>query len=179
MASFKEDKKSIGQSTLQCGHLNHMTLKDWLKIVHQSDFSKKKESLRIFCFKTTLWLDNFLLACVSALQNLFSGFSFHPSLGFHHGKIWDNKDTPKINLFKVMLRPVLKCPYFLGMLITVACYQLSIRILTEISKSFCVTSPRIILFNFPYCTPYSHRSFKCQRWVFLYVLYMMKITAPC
>ena len=75
----------------------------------------------------------------------------------------DNKDTPRINLFKVMLRPVLKCPYFLGMLITVASYQLSIRISTEISKSFCVTKSRIILFNFPYCTPHSQRSFKCQR----------------
>lgn len=160
--------------TLTIGHLRI----DW-RFPSKRFLKTKKESLRIFCFRTTLWLDNFLLACVSALQNLFSGFSFHPSLGFHHGKIWDNKDTPRINLFKVMLRPVLKCPYFLGMLITVASYQLSIRISTEISKSFCVTTSRIILFNFPYCTLHSQRSFKCQRWVFLYVLYMMKITALC
>lgn len=144
--------------TLTIGHLRI----DW-RFPPKRFLKTKKESLIIFCFRTTLWLDNFLLAYVSALQNLFSGF---------HGKILDNKDTPRINLFKVMLRPVLKCPYFLGMLITVASYQLSIRISTEISKSFCVTTSRIILFNFPYCTPHSHRSFKCQRWVFLYVSYI-------
>ena len=48
---------------------------------------------------------------------------------------------PKNNLFRVMLQPVLKCPYFLGMLITVACYQLSIRISTEIRKSFATRHP--------------------------------------
>ena len=146
-------------------------LKENCPITAISKKKKKKPENLVF-------LENVVIGLVwvsSRPAKLFFRFLIHPSLRFNHGKIWDDKDTPKNNLFKFMLWAVqLKWHYFLGMIITVACYQIGIRILTEISL-FESRHPGSFCSVFPTARPYSHRSFKCQRWVFLC---MIKITAP-